>query len=238
MEPNIILIENDSFGNTNYDVVRALLYMVDMNMMRALGQAIFSTRQCIVMPISDAPMCAKVGEQHWIFLNTKDNLLCQWVYQFAHEYCHHLINGSLSGEWSDMLWFEETICELSSIYNLGIMVSFCEKIGLHGYAPSVRNYYNNLLIKNKGTYRISAEGGWYRQYETSLRDVKYQRKLYNAIAVMIYPLFVENPNLWKLILNIGDIRSWVTLESLFSHLAACADDSYRESLSRLQRMFT
>jgi len=40
MESNIILRENDSFGNTNYDVVRALFYMVDMNMMRALEQPI------------------------------------------------------------------------------------------------------------------------------------------------------------------------------------------------------
>ena len=117
MAMNIILTENVAFGNTNYYVVRALLYMVDNNMMEAIGQPYFSTRQCVVVHTEDVPMCAKAGEQHVIFLATKDNLWCQWVYQFAHEYCHHLIDGSLLGEWSDLLWFEETwtsaVCAVS-----------------------------------------------------------------------------------------------------------------------------
>ena len=34
---NIIINKNDAFGNVNYEIVRALLYMVDRNMMDALG---------------------------------------------------------------------------------------------------------------------------------------------------------------------------------------------------------
>lgn len=235
---NIILTENTAFGNTDYDVVRALLYMVDNNMMEAIGQPYFSTKQCIVVPTEDVPMCAKVGEQHFIFLKTTNNHWCQWVYQFAHEYCHHLIDGSLSGKWADMLWFEETICELSSLYNLNRMIKFCMMNGLQGYAPSVDEYLRNLLTKNKDTYRLCADGGWYKQYEDSLRVKQYQRDLYNAIAVMMYPLFMENPRLWKMIMNIGDIRSWSSLDDLFTHLEANADDSYRDLLRRLRRMFS
>lgn len=51
-----------------------------------MGLPLFSTRQCVIVPAGDVPMCAKVGEQHFIFLKTKDNHWCQWVYQFAHEY--------------------------------------------------------------------------------------------------------------------------------------------------------
>lgn len=234
---NIILTENTAFGNTDYDVVRALLYMVDNNMMEAIGQPYFSTKQCIVVPTEDVPMCAKVGEQHFIFLMTKDNRWCQWVYQFSHEYCHHLINGSLSGEWSDLLWLEETICELSSLYNLNKMIGYCANNGLQGYVPSVINYLENLLTKRNRAYKLSAEGGWYKQYEESLKEEGYKRDLYNAIAVLMYPLFVDNPNLWKLILNIGDIRSWTSLDELFNHLEVTADGSYRESLGRMRKMF-
>ena len=234
---NIILTENTAFGNTDYDVVRALLYMVDNNMMEAIGQPYFSTTQCIVVPTEDVPMCAKVGEQHFIFLMTKYNRWCQWVYQFSHEYCHHLINGSLSGEWSDLLWLEETICELSSLYNLNKMIGYCANNGLQGYVPSVINYLENLLTKKNRAYKLSAEGGWYKQYEESLKEAGYKRELYNAIAVLMYPLFVDNPNLWKLILNIGDIRSWTSLEELFNHLEVTADGSYRESLGRMRKMF-
>ena len=160
------------------------------------------------------------------------------MYQFAHEYCHHLINGTLSGEWSDLMWFEETICELSSLYNMNKMIGFCMTNGLQVYAPSVEGYLNNLLSKNKDTYCLSVDCGWYRQFEDSLKVKQYQRDLYNAIAVMMYPLFIENPRLWKMILNIGDIRSWTSLEDLFSHLEATADDSYRDSLSWLRRLFS
>lgn len=238
MEPNIVLNENEAFGKTNYEIVRALLQMVDVNMMAAMGLPLFSTRQCVVVPTGDVPMCAKVGEQHFIFLKTTNNHWCQWVYQFAHEYCHHLIDGSLSGEWADMLWLEETICELSSLYNLNRMIKFCMMNGLQGYAPSVDEYLRNLLAKNKDTYCLSADGGWYKQYEDSLRVKQYQRDLYNAIAVMMYPLFMENPRLWKMIMNIGDIRSWSSLDDLFTHLEANADDSYRDSLRRLRQMFS
>lgn len=234
---NIILTENAAFGNTNYYVVRALLYMVDNNMMEAIGKPYFSTRLCVVVPTEEDPMCVKEGEQHIIFLATKEDLWCQWVYQFAHEYCHHLIDGSLLGEWSDLLWFEETICELSSLYNLNKMIEYCINNELQPYAPSVKNYLENLLTKNNGAYKLNAEGGWYKQYEESLKEEGYKRDLYNAIAVLMYPLFVDNPNLWKLILNIGDIRSWTSLDELFNHLEVTADGSYRESLGRMRKMF-
>lgn len=237
MAINIILIENTAFGNTDYEVVRALLYMVDSNMMMAIGQPYFSTKQCIVVPTGDVPMCAKVGDLHFIFLNTKDNRWCQWVYQFSHEYCHHLIDGSLSGEWSDLLWFEETICELSSLYNLNKMIGYCANNGLQGYVPSVKNYLENLLTKKNSAYKLSAEGGWYKLYEGSLKKEGYKRELYNAIAVLLYPLFVKDPSLWKLILNIGDIRSWTSLDDLFNHLEKNADESYSESLSRMRKIF-
>ena len=238
MMGNIIINKNDAFGNVNYEVVRALLYMVDRNMMDALGQPYSSTKQCVIVPTEDVPMCSNVGDQHWIFLKTKENYWCQWVYQFAHEYCHHLIDGSLSGEWSDVLWFEETICELSSLYNLNRMIGFCAANGLQPYAPSVLDYLKDLLTKNSKTFNLSTDGGWYGRYEVSLREVKYQRELYNAIAVLMFPLFIENPCLWKLILTIGDIRSWASLDELFGHLEAFADDSYRESLVRLVKMFS
>lgn len=237
MMPNIIFNENGAFGNTNYEVVRLLLYMVDVNMMSAIERPFFSTRRCIVVPTEDAPMCSKVGEEHIIFLNVKENYWCQWVYQFAHEYCHHLIDGTLTGEWSNLLWFEETICELSSLYNLNKMVDFCSTNGLPGYSSSVQVYLGNLLTKNNA-YNLNASGGWYLEKSEILKNEKYKRDLYNAIAVMMYPLFVKNPTLWKLILNIGDIRSWTTLDDLFSHLEATADCSYSESLCRLRQMFS
>lgn len=38
------------------------------------------------------------------------------AYQFAHEYCHHLIDEPMDGESCTSFWFEESICELSPVY--------------------------------------------------------------------------------------------------------------------------
>lgn len=186
----------------------------------------------------DNPMCSKEGDSHIIYISAHDNYWCKWVYQFAHEYCHHLIDGSLSGEWADLLWFEETICELSSIYNLYKMEQFCTEVGLGYFSPSVEEYKENLLNKNAQLYNLSPSGGWYSGYASSLSEVGYKRDLYNAIATLMFPLFVENPRLWKIILHIGDIRSWNSLEDLFIHLQSKADDSYADSLNQLRRMFS
>ena len=207
-------------------------------MKTALDCSCFSTKKCFVRNKEGIPLCTKAGDDHIIYLSAKDNYWCQWVYQFAHEYCHHLIDGSLSGEWSSMLWFEETICELSSMYNLHSMVNYCKNSKHAHYTTSVQNYLNDLLAQNNDTYKLCEEGGWYNTYRDFLSGEPYKRELYNAIATLMYPLFIHNPNLWKIILNIGDIRSWSSLEDLFGYLQSKADVSYSASLKRMQKMFS
>lgn len=238
VKTNIILEENEAFGFPNYKVIRALLYMVDMNMMTALDLPFFSTKNCFVTYNEEYPMCAKAGDNHIVYLSVKDDYWCQWVYQFAHEYCHHLINGPLSGHWSPVLWFEETICELSSLFNLYKMVSFCEELSLEFYSPSVQEYLNNLLTKNTSVYTLSSEGGWYQCYKELLSTEHYNRELYNAIAALMYPFFIENPRLWRIILNIGDIRSWNSLDELLGHLQANTEASYSDSWRIVQNIFS
>lgn len=245
MSSNISIVKDKVFGTPDYRIVESLLNMVDENMMSAMGLPFFSTKPCVVVHTDSEPMCSDCGDFHCIQLSTGDNYWCQWVYQFAHEYCHHIINGSLSGEWSDLLWFEETVCELSSLYNLRKMIDFCQSNDnlFLGYATSVESYLYNLLTKNKGTYNLSNNGGWYSDYAELLKtkdrengDV-YRRDLYNAIAVLMYSLFLDNQNLWKILLHVEDIRMWSSLEALFDHLYATADESYAGSILKLRAVF-
>lgn len=243
MTTNIAISKNNAFGSTNYDVAQSLMYMVDENMMSAMELPFFSTKLCVVIHTVDVPMCSVCEDFHIIRLSTGERYWCQWVYQFAHEYCHHIINGSLSGEWSNLLWFEETLCELSSLYNLQKMIDFCKNNEnlIPNYALSVKEYHDKLLTKNRDVYSISALGGWYSEYKELLstkgEEGSYRRDLYHAIAVLIYPLFLENQNLWKILLYIGDIRSWNSLEALFEHLLSNADESYADSLLKLRAIF-
>lgn len=235
--PNIKLTRSTDFGSPAYEVVERLLYMVDFNMMTAINKPMFSTEECVVVYKEEYPMCSRLGNQHIIFLSVKDNYWCQWVYQFAHEYCHHLINGSMTGTWSDLMWFEETICELSSLYNLQKMESICMINGLYSYAPFVNNYLEKCMNQEKVNCRIEESNHWYEKYAEVLREKEYERSLYNAIACLMLPHFIDNPCLWKIVLHIGDTRSWNSLDSLFEHLQLTSDDSYKESLLKVRRIF-
>lgn len=233
---NIELSKDAAFGQVDYETVTKFLFMVDINMMSALDLPFFSTKKCLIKHTDDSPMCCEVGDYHLILLTAKQNCWHQWVYQFAHEYCHHLINGPLSGEWSRMLWFEETLCQLSSIYNLSRMIPFCIDNGLSFYASAVKDYLENEM-KIGPLYRFVGESGWYEGHKTSLSEVGYKRDFYRAIASHLFPLFIENPKLWKIILYIDDIRRWDSLESLFDHFQSNADESYSKSLSIMRNLF-
>lgn len=235
---NITIEQSLSFGNVDYETIQGLLNMVDNNMSIALEIPPFSTCHCITVYKKEHPMCSKLGNAHLISLSVEGDYWCQWVYQFAHEYCHHLINGALTGEWSKLLWFEETVCELSSLYNLLLMESYCDKVGLNSYTPGVKKYLEDLLRKNTLIYKLSQNGGWLKQYENLLSEGGYHRELYNAIAVRMFPLFINNPKLWKMILHIGDIRQWNCIDNLFDHLQTQADASYAASLKQLRVLFS
>lgn len=234
---NIVIVKSSDFGNPDYGIIQVLLDKVDVNMSDALGIPPFSTCSCMVEYTDNDPICCKDGCGHKFFLSANDSYYCQWVYQFAHEYCHHLINGTLSGKWSKLLWFEETLCELSSLYNLYLMEHFCKQLGWDDYSMSVHGYLSNLLTKNNH-FQLSPTGGWLTQYESILCAEGYQRDLYNAIAVQMFPFFIDNPRLWKMILHIGDIRQWNSLDELFDHLQANADSSYSDSLQQLRKLFS
>ena len=116
--PNLFISEDQSFRNYRSDVVYDLLRFIDIDFSKCLGFSPFKTCNCFILYHPDHPVCSSSEIGHRIYLHTYQNYWCKWVYQFAHEYCHHLINGRLSGEISGLIWLEETICELSSMFHL------------------------------------------------------------------------------------------------------------------------
>ena len=238
MESNIFLHESTDFGNPNYEIVRDILNKIDNNMMSALGLPVFSSKRCDVFYTDKYPVCSKGEGGHDIYLCVKHNDYYQWIFQFSHEYCHHLINGAMTNDWSDLLWFEETICQLASLYNMFMMVEFCEEMGKADCASLLKDRLSHYLGKATKDNKLDMRGGWFKSFADQLRSKGYKRDLYNSIAVLMYPFFVENPNLWKIIQYIGDIRSWNSLDELFKHLQSKADHTYADSLEKMIVIFS
>lgn len=230
---NIVLVKK-GFGQFNVDVIRDLLQHVDIWLTDALGLPHFSSKLVAVLNGENEPSLCDVNAFHFIFLITEGNYWCQWVYQFAHEYCHHLIEGKGDQELRGLGWFEETVCELSSMYCLGKMITLCNhhtNQSLRRFAPSVRDYLDDLL-------RCESEYAplhlYIRRNLPLLEKPELHREIYRCIARLMLPLFAECPALWKIILHFGNMSEWNSLTLLFDHLKEEADTTYADQLQRLR----
>lgn len=62
------------------------------------------------------PQYSKSGKNYTIYLSARENYWSKYIYQFAHEYCHFLIYDPLDGKLETTFWFEESVCELASMF--------------------------------------------------------------------------------------------------------------------------
>ena len=240
---NITLI-TDGFENFDINVVPDLLKHVDIWLSNALGQ---SHSICNLKDIKilrqyenrkypeciDKRTCRHI---HLCPISVKDDFhLCSWVYQFAHEYCHHLINGNMCAELCGLKWFEETICELSSIYCLHHMEQYYQghrEYCIQKYVNSIKRYRKALREEKDKTTELLHS---YINVNLSLlSQKKYHRDKYKHIAFSILDLFIECPALWRIILNFGNTCKWQELSELFNHLEKNADATYINSLNKLR----
>lgn len=236
--PNISFIDDDLFGNYDKEIVFSLLKTVDIIFSNSMELKPFSSSNCAILynHFKANPMCCDSCNGHYIFLHVKENYWCKWLYQFSHEYCHHLINGKMSGDLKGLKWFEETICELASMYNLKMMSEVwkysSEPLKRH-FVPAFLDYLNDLQTKHPLLYEQTLHPKFLQFWDNRLKEPIYHRDLYNAIAVRIFPLFLQDPHLWKIILHFGDMENWDSLEDLFLHLRRNATPDYSDSLEKL-----
>lgn len=255
ISPTIELNE-EGFGSFNHAVIPSLLKTVEVFFRQ---QSVIQAKWLVVVRGENKPMCCATSDPniHVIKLNTEGNLWCQWVYQFAHEYCHHIIDGGLTGETSGLIWLEESICHVASFVCLDCFERTCVSSDipyLPGYASSVISYLKDLLLdEGQQLYEPylpdlnnplrkeqipQEEMKPIYPYVESRADVlatTYSMEDYNAIAKMLFPHFYNNPKVWRILPHLGDMRKWNSIKVLFDHLEVKADDEYRESLEGLKR---
>lgn len=157
----------------------------------------------------DSPQCCKLNDNtHMIYLTSKEHYWCQYTYQFSHEYCHHLINGRLDGELNGAFWFEETICELSSLCSLYINSQTWKLQNnypiVESYANSYLSYLKDIIDSHQLPKNISSIHQYIEININDLESREYKRDMYSIIAVGLFELFLSKPSLWNFILFLKD----------------------------------
>lgn len=194
---------------------------------------------CKIQPREDHPFCFKVMNNFQVIeLSAKNRNYCQYVYQFAHEYCHFLINRDNKGERTGAYWFEETICELASIYMLRMMEQQW-KINppypnWQSYHLSYKEYVDEII--NRPSNKIDKTlKEWISERSDLLHTPEYQREMYTTIAVNIMDVFFDNPNLWNIITYIKEIHrlEYTTFENFINSLYSVLPDDLKKPFSIL-----
>lgn len=142
------------------------------------------------------------GEFH-LKLDTGQTYWSQYSYQFAHEICHVLCR--YEDDYKGNLWFEETLCELASLYCLREMSRTWRTdppyANWKAFAPSLRDYTDDILRKRVDYLEILKSGlpAYYRKHAAHLVKNATDREKNGSMAVVLLALFERQPEHWNAI---------------------------------------
>lgn len=141
------------------------------------------------------------GRPYQIFLSTGDRYWSQYVFQFSHELCHVLTGYERYREHRHK-WFEESLCELASLYVLHRLAADWK----HQPPPAVCRAAE--FAPNHRTYALDREqqhlasvGGdlhtWFAANVGELEANRYDRVRTGIVAAALRPRFIQEPFLWE-----------------------------------------
>ena len=168
-----------------------------------------------------------------VHLSARDDRWYQYVYQFAHEYCHllsHFDRKQRGGEiLRDHQWFEESLCETASLYALRqSAVQWCNSADdpqLREAAPQLAQYVRQLLAEPHRRLDPAIDfSTWYARHGQALRVEPYLRELNDVVATQLLPLFERNPTYWGALATLHP-ASPVPGQSFADFLAAWSEAS-------------
>jgi len=152
-------------------------------------------------------------------LDTHGTYWSQYAYQWAHEFCHILCGYRPDGR--DNKWFEETLCELASVYALRRMSESWEKDPPYpnwkGYRNALKKYADDV-IESREKVEFEKLGDYYQKHKSELRKDATKRELNGAMAVAMLSVFEKEPEHWNAIryLNVTPAEKGITLRQYFA----------------------
>ncbi len=139
-------------------------------------------------------------------LNVQGAHWAQLAFQFAHELGHVLCNYQ-KGENANQ-WFEETLCEVASLYALRRMTVTWKTAPpferARSFAPSLQDYAQERINAAKLPEGVALPE-WFEANRNRLRN-PYLRQLNNIVALQLLPLFEDEPKHWAAIIQLNDAK--------------------------------
>lgn len=172
-----------------------------------------------------------------IFLSSANTYYAQYVYQFAHEYCHYQIPFSPVQE---LRWLEESICELASLYTLRQVDKQWESNPPY---PNWQDYHSNFTKYAENEEKnyefinlnFSVEPDDVLSY---LRRNEYDRPKNRYIALKLLPLFYQHPELWHAVPFLCRVNERRTFHLALKEWQQVSPPESRAALAELALIFS
>ena len=192
-----LAIVNGNWGATDLRAVHAVLESACDVLSEAFGQR--PDEPVRVFPWNGAhPLTADDRRPYEIFLTARDRYWCRYVYQFSHELCHVMTRFDLC-KGHRHKWFEESLCELASLFVLHRLAQVWAKHpspdipGAAEFALHHRTYAEKVA---EGYDRPVALAEWLAGNAEALQADPCNRALNGVAALALLDGFLEEPSLW------------------------------------------
>ena len=196
---SLLTIENGNWGGTSLRAVRAVLESALSVLEDAFGSSPnFPVR---VASWSQDPQVFYDCRPYEIRISARDTYWCQYVYQFSHELGHVMTNFDRYKEHKHK-WFEESLCELASLFVLHRLAAIWESsppaeiVDAVTYVPNFKSYAEDTAAKFP---RICPGDPrkWMSENIKILEANPCGRSRNGAVAVSLLDRFLEDPLLWR-----------------------------------------
>lgn len=149
--------------------------------------------------------------EYIVKLDVEGTYWAQFTYQFAHELCHILTNYEKKTSRKNK-WFEESLCEMASMFALRRMAVTWRTSPPYphwkSFAPALRKYADDLQAKKERQLPPGATlAKWYRDNEQDLRKNPTLRNKNGLVANELLGLFEASPESWAAV-------SYLNMETL------------------------
>jgi hypothetical protein len=175
-------------------------------------------------------------------LETGEHYWCQYVYQFAHEFCHILSNFREEAD-TRHKWLEESLCETASLWTLRRVAEDWERRPPYpnwkSFAPRFREYADERLAESK-LPQGRTFASWFAENAPALAAKPDDRPKNAVVAAALLPLFEEEPDGWAALehLNAGPVRPGRTLARFLDDWREACPEARRPFVAKVARLFT
>ena len=193
-----LVVANGNWGTTSLNAIRAVLASAADILLEAFGRS--PDTQVRIARWDQDPRVFDDARPYEIRINARDTYWCQYVYQFSHELCHVMTNFDRCTVHRHK-WFEESLCELASLFVLHRLTDAwrkrppCEIPQALDFAPHYTAYADEIT---SGYPRPSDDdcAGWLTENIATMEADPMRRDLNGLVAVTLLDHFRDNPGLW------------------------------------------